>query len=135
MAKTVKELQAEIDANDKIIAQKKKITELSEDELKILQETIAANKELALTMPIAHKQGNYIAEPDTLNMLMDEDRIAFRYQKGEEGNPNGSMQRIAGIINEKRNVLGMMPHPERAAEDILGSKDGLEIFKSLIGSS
>ena len=88
-----------------------------------------------LTMPIAHKQGNYIAEPDTLKMLMDEDRIAFRYQKGKEGNPNGSMQRIAGIINEKRNVLGMMPHPERAAEDILGSKDGLEIFKSLIGSS
>ena len=87
-----------------------------------------------LTMPIAHKQGNYIAEPDILKMLMDEDRIAFRYQKRKEGNPNGSMERIAGIINKKRNVLGMMPHPERAAEEVLGSKDGLEIFKSLIGS-
>ena len=87
-----------------------------------------------LTMPIAHKQGNYIAESDTLKMLMDEDRIAFRYQKRKEGNPNGSMERIAGIINKKRNVLGMMPHPERAAEEVLGSKDGLEIFKCLIGS-
>ena len=86
-----------------------------------------------LTMPIAHKQGNYIADEDTLKMLADEDRVAFRYSKGKDGNPNGSMERIAGIMNEKRNVLGMMPHPERAAESVLGSEDGLEIFKSMMG--
>ena len=88
-----------------------------------------------LTIPIAHKQGNYIADEDTLKMLADEDRVAFRYSKGKEGNPNGSMERIAGIMNEKRNVLGMMPHPERAAESVLGSEDGLEIFKSMMGIS
>ena len=88
-----------------------------------------------LTMPIAHKQGNYIADEDTLKMLSDEDRVAFRYSKGKDGNPNGSMERIAGIMNEKRNVLGMMPHPERAAESVLGSEDGLEIFKSMMGIS
>ena len=86
-------------------------------------------------MPIAHKQGNFIANEDTLKMLQDEDRIAFRYSKGKKGNPNGSTDRIAGIINKERNVLGMMPHPERAAESILGSEDGLHIFKSMIGVS
>ena len=86
-----------------------------------------------LTMPIAHKQGNYIADEDTLKMLVDEDRVAFRYTKGKDGNPNGSMERIAGIINKKRNVLGMMPHPERASEAVLGSEDGLKIFKSMMG--
>ena len=86
-----------------------------------------------LTMPIAHKQGNYIADEDTLKMLVDADRVAFRYSKGKDGNPNGSMDRIAGIINEKRNVLGMMPHPERAAESVLGLEDGLAIFKSMMG--
>ena len=88
-----------------------------------------------LTMPIAHKQGNFIADKDTLKMLQDEDRIAFRYNIGKKGNPNGSTDRIAGILNKKRNVLGMMPHPERASEVILGSEDGLSIFKSMIGSS
>ena len=88
-----------------------------------------------LTMPIAHKQGNYIADEDTLKMLADEDRVAFRYSKGKDGNPNGSMERIAGIMNEKRNVLGMMPHPERAAESVLGSENGLEIFKSMMDIS
>jgi phosphoribosylformylglycinamidine synthase len=86
-----------------------------------------------LTMPIAHKQGNYIADEDTLKMLADEDRVAFRYGKGKDGNPNGSMERIAGIMNKTRNVLGMMPHPERAAESVLGSEDGLGIFKSMMG--
>ena len=88
-----------------------------------------------LTMPIAHKQGNFIADEDTLKMLEDEDRIAFRYDKARNGNPNGSMGRIAGIINSKRNVLGMMPHPERASESILGSQDGLQIFQSMLGSA
>ena len=87
----------------------------------------------SLVMPIAHKQGNYIASKDTLKLLKDEDRIAFRYIEGDGGNPNGSMERIAGIFNKKRNVLGMMPHPERASESILGSQDGLDIFRSLLG--
>ncbi len=97
--------------------------------------TQSLKKGQKLTMPIAHKQGNYIADEDTLKMLKDEDRIAFRYSKGKNGNPNGSMDRIAGIMNTTRNVLGMMPHPERAAESVLGSKDGLKIFKSMIGLS
>jgi phosphoribosylformylglycinamidine synthase len=95
--------------------------------------TRSLKKGRRLTMPIAHKQGNFIADEDTLNMLQDEDRIAFRYYKGRNGNPNGSKKRIAGILNKKRNVLGMMPHPERAAESILGSEDGIDIFKSIIG--
>ena len=95
--------------------------------------TQSLKKNQKLTMPIAHKQGNYIADEDTLKMLADEDRVAFRYSKGKDGNPNGSMERIAGVMNEKRNVLGMMPHPERAAESVLGSEDGLEIFKSMMG--
>ncbi len=95
--------------------------------------TRSLKKGRRLTMPIAHKQGNFIADEDTLNMLQDEDRIAFRYCKGRNGNPNGSKKRIAGILNKKRNVLGMMPHPERAAESILGSDDGIDIFKSIIG--
>ena len=82
-----------------------------------------------LTMPIAHKQGNYIASVDVLKRLQDEDRIAFKY-KGN--NPNGSISNIAGILNSKKNVLGMMPHPERAVESILGSNDGKYIFESIL---
>ena len=87
-----------------------------------------------LEMPIAHKQGNYIADDKVIERLNEEDRIIFRYSNTKYGNPNGSIDRIAGILNEKRNVLGMMPHPERATELILGSRDGLGIFKSMIGS-
>jgi len=72
-----------------------------------------------LKMPIAHREGNYIATLETLEMLAHENRIIFKYTK----NPNGSMSNIGGIINEKRNVLGMMPHPERACDKILGSDD------------
>ena len=86
-----------------------------------------------LTMPIAHKQGNFIADTDTLKILENENRIAFRYSKNKTGNPNGSTNRIAGILNKEKNVLGMMPHPERAVESILGSDDGIDIFKSMIG--
>ena len=86
-----------------------------------------------LTMPIAHKQGNFIADTDTLKILENENRIAFRYSKDKKGNPNGSTNRIAGILNKEKNVLGMMPHPERAVESILGSDDGIDIFKSMIG--
>ena len=88
------------------------------------------NKNDSIRMPIAHKQGNYIADKKTLKKLVDEDNIVFKY----ENNPNGSMLDIAGITNKKRNILGMMPHPERACEEILGSTDGTKIFDSMIGN-
>ncbi len=88
-----------------------------------------------LTMPIAHKQGNYTADADTLKLLQNEDRIAFTYTPVNGGNPNGSMLDIAGILNSGRNVLGMMPHPERASEKIVGSKDGIKIFESMVGKA
>ena len=80
-------------------------------------------------MPIGHMEGNYFCEPEELRRLEAEDRIAFRYStpKGEitaEANPNGSLGNIAGILNEGRNVLGMMPHPDRSSEALLGSADG-----------
>ena len=83
-----------------------------------------------LIMPIAHKQGNYIADDDTIDKLEQEDRIVFKYYRR---NPNGSINDIAGIINKKRNVLGMMPHPERACDKHLGSVDGKLIFESILG--
>ena len=83
-----------------------------------------------MKMPIAHRQGNYIADKSVLNDLTDQDRIIFKYKQ----NPNGSMLDIAGICNEKGNVLGMMPHPERACENILGSIDGRRIFESMLGN-
>jgi phosphoribosylformylglycinamidine synthase len=84
-----------------------------------------------LKMPIAHREGNYIATPETLKILKEENRIMFEYKN----NPNGSMSNIGGIINENRNVLGMMPHPERACDKILGSDDGKIIFESMIGTN
>ncbi|MBI4397778.1 MAG: phosphoribosylformylglycinamidine synthase subunit PurQ [Candidatus Omnitrophica bacterium] len=90
-----------------------------------------------LRIPIAHGEGNYTASPDTLKELQDQNRIVFRYssesgQVADEFNPNGAAEHIAGIMNEKGNVLGMMPHPERASEDILGSDDGRAIWESLL---
>ena len=84
-----------------------------------------------ITMPIAHKEGNYIADCNTINELEQEDRVVFKYY---QNNPNGSINDIAGIINKKRNVLGMMPHPERACDKYLGSTDGRLIFESILGS-
>lgn len=89
-----------------------------------------------LKMPVAHGEGNYFADAMTLSELESRGRIVFRYvdKMGvvtAESNPNGSINGIAGIINERGNVLGMMPHPERAVEQILGSIDGGEIIKSL----
>ena len=89
-----------------------------------------------LRIPIAHAEGNYICDDATLAELQREDRIVFRYceQSGavtEAANPNGSRDNIAGICNRSRNVLGLMPHPERACEDLLGSSDGRDIFRSL----
>ena len=81
-----------------------------------------------INMPIAHKQGNYFADSTLLKKLEDNEQIAFKYAN----NPNGSKLDIAGIFNEKKNILGMMPHPERASELILGSNEGLEIFESMI---
>jgi phosphoribosylformylglycinamidine synthase subunit PurQ / glutaminase len=82
-----------------------------------------------ITLPIAHGEGCYFAEADTLSKLEDKQQVLFKYA-GE--NPNGSLQSIAGICNDQQNVLGMMPHPERAADLILGSTDGLGIFQSLV---
>jgi phosphoribosylformylglycinamidine synthase len=82
-----------------------------------------------ITLPIAHGEGCYFAEADTLSKLADKQQVLFEYA-GE--NPNGSLQSIAGICNDQKNVLGMMPHPERAADKTLGSIDGLGIFHSLV---
>lgn len=91
-----------------------------------------------LSMPIAHAEGNYVCDDRTLEELHGEDRIVFRYcdrqgQVTEASNPNGSRDNIAGICNRERNVMGLMPHPERACEDLLGSSDGREVFRSLAG--
>ena len=89
-----------------------------------------------LSLPVAHGEGNYVCDDATLEELKREDRIVFRYadEGGEltdEANVNGSRESIAGICSRERNVLGMMPHPERACEDLLGSSDGRDIFRSL----
>jgi phosphoribosylformylglycinamidine synthase len=90
-------------------------------------------------MPIGHMEGNYFCTPEDLTRLEAEDRIAFRYSTptGEitaEANPNGSLANIAGILGEGRNVLGMMPHPDRSSEQILGSAEGWKVFSSLVNS-
>jgi phosphoribosylformylglycinamidine synthase len=81
-------------------------------------------------MPIAHGEGCYYADERTLDELEAEDRIAFRYVD----NPNGSLRDIAGVLNRDRNVMGMMPHPERATEPLMGSSDGLRIFESMVAA-
>ncbi len=88
-------------------------------------------KNETLSMPIAHKQGNYFADLDLIDSLEQNEQIAFKYKNS---NPNGSMSNIAGILNSKKNVLGMMPHPERASEDLLGSSNGYKIFQSILES-
>ena len=90
-----------------------------------------------LTIPVAHGDGCYAASPETLDELESEDRVVFRYTDRdgnltETANPNGSQRNIAGIINASGNVLGLMPHPERAMEPSLGSSDGLRLFESLL---
>ncbi|KOY70774.1 phosphoribosylformylglycinamidine synthase subunit PurQ [Apilactobacillus kunkeei] len=81
-----------------------------------------------IDIPIAHGEGNYYCDDETLAQLKVNDQIVFTY----EDNPNGSCDNIAGVVNEQGNVLGMMPHPERAVESILGGTDGLKLFKSLL---
>lgn len=92
-----------------------------------------------LTVPIGHMDGNYFCDAATLEELRREKRIVFRYADADgritpEANPNGSLDNIAGICSPGRNVLGMMPHPERAAEPELGGTDGYKIFESLVGA-
>jgi phosphoribosylformylglycinamidine synthase len=90
-------------------------------------------------IPIGHMEGNYFCDPETLAALRADDRIAFRYAEPDgaitdAANPNGSLDNIAGILSPGRNVLGMMPHPDRSSESILGSADGLLIFQSMIAA-
>lgn len=94
-------------------------------------------KNQVIRVPIAHMDGNYFAEAELLKKLEDGGNIAFRYvdadgNLSDESNPNGSCLNIAGVFNDKRNVLGMMPHPERAIDADTGSKDGLAMFESLM---
>jgi phosphoribosylformylglycinamidine synthase len=89
-----------------------------------------------ISVPIAHMEGNFYAGEETLAMLDNNGQVVFRYvdangKATDEANPNGSQENIAGIVNARKNVLGMMPHPERASEEVLRSKDGLKIFESM----
>jgi phosphoribosylformylglycinamidine synthase len=88
----------------------------------------AAGQEI--TLPIAHHDGNYVADPETLAILAAEDRVALRYI----GNPNGSLEDIAGILSANRRVLGLMPHPERAVDPAQGGTDGAAMFRALAGA-
>ena len=90
--------------------------------------TRSAEKGAVLSVPINHFEGNYTCDDETLARLRDEDRIVLRYVD----NPNGSVDDIAGVCNEGRNVVGLMPHPERATSELLGSTDGLALLRSLI---
>ena len=83
-----------------------------------------------ITVPVAHNEGNYFADDDTLKQLQDEDRIAFTYAAGD--NPNGACLDIAGICDKAGRIVGMMPHPERRAEATLGGKDGKRMFKGIV---
>jgi phosphoribosylformylglycinamidine synthase len=99
--------------------------------------TRATRKNDVLRIPIAHGEGNYFADPAVLNELEKNDQILVRYcdasgTVADEHNPNGSLRNIAGICNKKRNIFGLMPHPERCSETELGSTDGLKIFKSIL---
>ena len=92
-----------------------------------------------LRMPIGHMEGNYFCDAGTLAQLKQQDRIAFRYASVDGAteaahNANGSLENIAGILSEGRNVLGMMPHPDRSSEQVLGSADGLRLFQSMADS-
>ncbi|MEA5469366.1 phosphoribosylformylglycinamidine synthase subunit PurQ [Spirulina sp. 06S082] len=90
-----------------------------------------------VNIPIAHGEGRYYAEPKTLKKLENNKQVLFRYSSAlghtsKEYNPNGSLHNIAGIMNEKGNILGMMPHPERASDTVLGATDGIHLFKGLL---
>lgn len=99
--------------------------------------TAGLDLQKALKIPIAHGEGNFFAKADVIKSLEDNDQILFRYcdehaQVTDAANPNGSIHNIAGVCNAGRNVFGMMPHPERAADPVLGNQDGLGIFESIL---
>ena len=99
--------------------------------------TSACAKGQVLMMPIAHGEGNYYADAETIARLNAEDRVVLRYCTPEgdvrhEANPNGSLENVAGIVNEGRNVFGLMPHPERVSEALLGGEDRLFILRSML---
>jgi phosphoribosylformylglycinamidine synthase I len=101
--------------------------------------TKSARPGQVLKMPISHGEGKFYADPETLRRLRERGQVVFRYctedgRVTRDANPNGSLDNIAGIINDEGTVLGLMPHPERAAESALGGTDGLLIFNSLLGS-
>ena len=101
--------------------------------------TNAASAGQVLHVPISHGEGNYYAEAGTLRELEDAGRVLFRYSTADgeitqEANPNGSLMNIAGVTNARGNVLGMMPHPERCCDDLLGGTDGRVVFESIIHS-
>ena len=101
------------------------------------QTSIFTKKTNIAKMPIAHNEGNYFASDETLKKIVGNGQVAFKYcnQEGEvtsQSNPNGSLENIAGILNDRKNVLGLMPHPERAAESALGCEDGKYIFESIL---
>lgn len=98
--------------------------------------TSSLNKDEIIRIPIAHGEGNYFADDDTIKLLEESGRVVFRYATpegviDESANPNGSINNIAGIINDKGNVLGMMPHPERYSDALLGADDGIKVFQSI----
>jgi phosphoribosylformylglycinamidine synthase subunit PurQ / glutaminase len=102
--------------------------------------TRSARAGQVLMVPVSHGEGNYYADEETIARLEDEGRVVFRYvtPEGEVtagANPNGSVHNIAGIMNERGNVLGMMPHPERSSEALMGGVDGLVIFRSMVESA
>lgn len=102
--------------------------------------TRAARVGQVLRIPIAHGEGNYYAPPEVIERLEGDGRIVFRYatasgEVSDEANPNGSIHNIAGICNEQRNVVGLMPHPERAVEAVTGSADGRVIFESVLSGA
>lgn len=93
----------------------------------------------ALSIPIAHGEGNFFAPQEMLKAIVENDQVLFKYCDAEgninpSANPNGALMNIAGVCNTKRNVFGMMPHPERAADPLLGNTDGLEIFESILNT-
>lgn len=93
-----------------------------------------------ITLPIAHGEGRYYADADTLKQLEDNQQVLFRYSTAtgeinDEGNPNGSLNNIAGICNQTGNVIGMMPHPERASDEAIGGTDGLKLFQGILAAA
>jgi phosphoribosylformylglycinamidine (FGAM) synthase-like amidotransferase family enzyme len=99
--------------------------------------TAACRPGQVLQLPVAHGEGNYFAEPDVVRELEANRQVIFRYTDGrgqvtDAANPNGSVNNIAGICNRARNVVGLMPHPERACEDCVGSADGRIVFESVV---